>query len=133
MVSIKQKSDFFGVAASSLCLIHCIVTPFLFIAQAHVTCCAAEAPDLWKSLDYAFLAISFVAIYWSTKNTAKEWIKFALWISWGLLFFTIFNEKTQWFAIPEYFIYLPSLGLVFFHIYNLKFCKCKEDKCCSNG
>lgn len=133
MISIKQKSDFFGVAASILCLIHCISTPFIFLAQAHAACCAAEVPEIWKNLDYLFLAVSFIAIYWSTRNSSKKWIKTALRLSWALLTFTILNEKAQWFSIPEYFIYFPSLGLVGFHIYNLKFCQCKEDKCCTNN
>lgn len=130
MISIKQKSDVFGAAASGLCLIHCIATPFLFIAQAHAACCATEVPTLWKSLDYVFLAISFFAIHWSTKTTSKTWIKFALWISWGILSFVLINEKVQWIFLPEFSIYFPALALVFFHIYNLKFCKCKEDTCC---
>lgn len=132
MISIKQKSDVFGAAASGLCLIHCIATPFLFLAQVHAACCPAEVPTLWKSLDYIFLAISFIAIYWSTKTTSKDWVKFALWISWGILTFVLINEKVRWIFLPEYIIYLPALSLVFFHYYNLKYCKCNEDTCCAN-
>jgi hypothetical protein len=131
MFLIKQKSDFLGAFASGLCLLHCIATPFIFLATAHGTCCTAEVPQLWKGLDYLFLTISFVAIFWSTKNSTKEWIKFVLWGSWFLLFFIILNEKVQWFAIPEFAIYFPSLSLVFFHVYNLKFCQCSEDTCCA--
>lgn len=128
MISIKQKSDIFGATASFLCLIHCIATPFLFIA--HASCIHDEVPSLWKSLDYIFLGVSFLAIYWSVKTTSKKWIKFALWASWGFLFLIILNEKIHLLSIPEYFIYFPSISLVFFHYYNLKYCKCKSDSCC---
>lgn len=130
MISIKQKSDFLGAASSALCLVHCTATPFLFIA--HATHFPSEVPTLWKSLDYIFLIISFVAIFWSAKTTSKEWIKFALWISWGILFFMILNESMHWLNLSEYFIYIPSLSLVLFHIYNLKYCQCKDDSCCIN-
>jgi len=30
---LTTKSDFIGSAASSLCLVHCVVTPFLFVAH----------------------------------------------------------------------------------------------------
>ncbi len=132
MITYKQKSDTIGVFASSLCLIHCVSTPLLFIAQAHAACCDVDAPSWWKSLDYIFLAVSFIAVYWSAKSTSKQWIKPAMWITWALLSFIILNEKGQWLALPEYAIYIPSLGLVFLHVYNLKFCQCKEEECCVN-
>lgn len=133
MISIKQKSDIFGATASTLCLIHCVATPFLFLAQAHTSYHSGdEIPVFWKSLDYIFLVISFLAIYWSAKTTAKEWIKFVLWGSWAVLLFVILNEKIQLLPLPEYVIYFPSISLIFFHYYNLKYCKCKDDSCCTH-
>lgn len=132
MISIKHKSDVFGATASTLCLIHCIATPFLFLAQAHTSYSTNEIPGLWKSLDYIFLAVSFFAIYWSAKTSSKEWIKYVLWGSWAVLFFVILNEKLQLLPFPEYVIYFPSISLIFFHYYNLKYCKCKDDSCCAN-
>ena len=65
------KSDSLGVAASGLCLIHCIATPFLFAIQPLIVY-ADGAPIWWKSLDYFFLLISFFAVYQSAKNTSKR-------------------------------------------------------------
>lgn len=130
MTLIKHKSDVFGAAASTLCLVHCMATPFLFLAHASFN--TNEISNLWESLDYIFLAISFMAIYWSTKTTAKQWIKYILWGSWCVLLLIILNEKLQYLSIPEYVIYFPSISLIFFHYYNLKYCKCKNDSCCAN-
>ena len=130
MVLYKKKSDTIGIYASSLCLVHCLATPLLFIAQTQMLCCEISVPVWWKALDIFFLAISFFAIYWSVRSTSKQWMKLALWITWLALSFIIINEKVNWFSIPEYAIYIPSLSLVFLHFYNRKFCRCKEDKCC---
>jgi len=130
MVLYKEKSNTIGIFASSLCLVHCLTTPLLFIAQSQMICCdGASVPLWWKGIDIFFLIISFFAIYWSAASTSKKWMKYALWGMWLFLSFIIINEKMQWFSIPEYFIYFPSLGLVFLHFYNRKFCQCKEDSC----
>ncbi|WP_298520995.1 MerC domain-containing protein [uncultured Kordia sp.] len=134
MVLYKKKSDTIGIYASSLCLVHCLATPLLFIAQSQMICCeGTSVPLWWKALDLFFLVISFVAIYWSVISTSKEWMKYALWTTWFVLSFILINERMQWLSIPEYAIYFPSLSLVFLHFYNRKFCHCKEDRCCVNS
>jgi hypothetical protein len=79
-LTIIKKSDVLGVLASGLCLIHCIATPFIFVAQTCSASCCSVAPTWWSTIDYVFLGISFFAIYWSVQNTSKNWIKYALWI-----------------------------------------------------
>ena len=132
MISIKQKPDILGTLASSLCLIHCIATPFIFIAQTCAATCCDATPIWWKSIDYIFLGISFMAIYWSTKTSTNNWIKPMLWLSWFALLIVILNEKLKLFPLAEAVIYIPALALVILHLYNRKYCKCKTDKCCVN-
>lgn len=133
MLFIKQKSDILGAAASILCLIHCVATPFLFIAQTcSITCCNAT-PAWWKFIDYFFLIISFFAIYGSTQTTSSNWIKPALWSSWVLLLLIIVNEKVAWFALQDTFIYVPAILLTALHLYNQRYCQCNTNKCCTNG
>ncbi|WP_075343360.1 MerC domain-containing protein [Tenacibaculum agarivorans] len=129
---LKRKSDVVGAFSSSLCLIHCIFTPFLFIVQSHsLACCEAEGvPSWWRSIDILFLAISFFAIKASVKTTTKNWMKYVLWFFWGLLFFVIVNEHFNWVHIPEESIYIPSLSLVALHLYNQKYCQCADNSCC---
>lgn len=128
-----QKSDTLGAAASAICLVHCIATPFIFLAHTTTACCDVSAPIWWKAIDYIFLVVSFFAVYRSTKTTSKSFIKPALWISWGCLFFVIINEKIELIHINEYLHYIPALALVTLHIYNLKFCQCENESCCTNN
>lgn len=132
MILIKQRSDILGTFASSLCLMHCVATPFLFMAQASSVTFSSGPPTWWKFMDYIFLAISFFAIYWTTKTTTIKWIKPMLWLSWGVLLAIILNEKLELFFLPEAIIYIPSIALVILHLYNRKHCKCSTDTCCAN-
>lgn len=130
---LTQKSDTFGMLTSALCLIHCLATPFIFVTQSATACCDTPTPAYWKSLDYIFLFISFLAVYWSVKNTSKNWIRYAFWGVWGLLALVVLNEKFKWFAWPETLIYVPTLGLVVLHFYNRRFCQCQEEQCCTKA
>lgn len=130
MALITQKSDSIGAISSTLCLIHCTATPLFFMIQGGVSACCSATPIWWKSLDYVFLLIAFVAIYFSAKHTVKPWMKYALWISWGALFFVIINEKMVWFSLHENLIYLPTIVLIGLHLYNRKYCKCQANQCC---
>lgn len=132
MILIKQNSDILGTFASSLCLAHCVATPFLFLAQASAATCCDGPPTWWKFMDYFFLAISFFAIYWTTKTTTIKWMKPMLWLSWSVLAGIILNEKLELVPIPEAAIYYPAVALMGLHIYNRKYCTCNFDKCCVN-
>ena len=86
MPSILLKPDTIGSLASTLCLIHCIATPFIFITQACTMSCCADAPIWWQSIDYIFFNYIIFAIYRSTKTSTKLEIKIALWLQYGLFF-----------------------------------------------
>jgi len=125
--SLKQNnSDILGAAASGLCILHCIFTPFIFIAQTskatHV-----EAPIWWGTIDIFFIIISFFAVYWSTLRSSKTWMKYALWISWIGLCLIILNEKIGLLSLAEFSIYIPALALIGLHFYNQRYCKCENE------
>ncbi|WP_111684137.1 MerC domain-containing protein [Winogradskyella tangerina] len=131
--SIKSKnSDLIGAFASGLCLLHCIATPFIFIAQTRAAT-YNNPPVWWGLIDVLFIGISFFAVYWSAINTSKTWMKYALWISWAMLCLIISNEKIGLVFIPEFSIYIPSITLIGLHLYNKRYCKCKDDNCCASG
>jgi len=132
MILKIKKPDSIGAIASTLCLIHCVATPFIFIAQSCTMTCCDGAPSWWKFIDYFFLVISFFAVYRSTQTTSNKWIKAALWFSWFTMFIIIINEKAAWFPLNEKAIYLPALALILLHLYNKKYCQCNTTKCCTN-
>ncbi|MDO6737434.1 MerC domain-containing protein [Wenyingzhuangia sp. 2_MG-2023] len=132
MIFIKQKPDYIGAMASTLCLIHCIATPFIFIVQScSITNCNG-VPTWWGFIDYFFLVISFFAVYRSTQTTSEKWMKTLLWIAFFTLFIIITNEKNAWFYLDETFIYVPAVALIGLHLYNKKYCQCNQGKCCTN-
>ena len=124
---LSQKSDVIGAWASTLCLIHCLSTPFIFVVQAEII----NHLQWWKMLDLFFLIISFIAILRSVKTSSKKWIKIALWVSWTVLMVVILNEKFAVFPLAEQAIYSPTIGLVFFHLYSQKYCQCSHKNCCT--
>ena len=127
------KPDYLGAISSTLCLIHCIATPFIFIAHASTHHDHNHASPLWwQGIDIIFLAISFFAVLQTSRNTTKKWVSLGLKVSWGILVLILMNEKVHLLHIPELAIFFPTLGLVGLHIYNLKFCQCKDEDCCSN-
>ena len=67
--------DSIGIIASTLCGIHCIATPFLFIAKACTASCCSEAPVWWVMIDYLFLIISYLAIYFIRNSINTKWLK----------------------------------------------------------
>ncbi len=126
-----QKSDLFGAAASTICLIHCLITPLIFVAQTCSKTCCATAPTWWKIVDLIFLIISFFAVYHSTSITTKLGLKIGFWLSWIGLALLIINDNLNLFKLSHECVYLPSLGLIILHLYNRKQCKCSDNSCCA--
>ena len=125
----NNKSDLFGVLASSLCMVHCLATPLIFVVQASTVACSEVGPLWWRMMDYLFLVVSIIAIYQSARTTASKWMPKAMYVSWGILAFLILNESLHLLPIPHILMYLPAFCLVFLHLYNRKYCQC-EAKCC---
>lgn len=126
---IKERPDHLGMIISGLCLIHCLATPFLFIAKTCSSTCCAETPIWWKTIDVFFLGISFFAVYASTKKSNNRFIQILMWLTWLALSFVILNEYISMVILIEKAIYVPAIILILLHIYNLKFCQCEENCC----
>lgn len=126
MLRNQLSLDTIGIISGTLCMIHCIGTPFLFIAKACSTSCCSEAPLWWQIIDYLFLIISFVAIYFVNKNVSKNWIKLSFWFSWIVLLLVILNHTFEIINLPKNIIYAPTFSIIALHFYNLKFCNCQN-------
>ena len=131
MNKIFLPFDSIGIIASTLCTIHCIVTPFIFIAKACTATCCSDAPSWWLMIDYIFLIISFLAIFFISKNLTIKWLQTAFWVSWSLLLFSIANHSIDIVQLHKNFIYIPSGAIIILHFYNMQFCKCQNETCCS--
>lgn len=126
--NLLTNSDTFGVVACALCMIHCFATPFLILIYNNSNTDPTTTLLWWKNLDYVFLIISLVLVYYSTQTTSKGLMKYFFWSSWLLLFAMIMNEKKGLFHLPEFMTYVSALILAGIHFYNLKYCSCTNHK-----
>lgn len=128
--TIKTNADFLGILASTLCLVHCVVTPLLFIWQADG---AFSDNAFWHLIEPLCFLLSGIAVYWTIKNTTKNWLKYAMAASWVLLAFLIINEKVALISLADGLIYLPTLSLIGLHFYNRQYCRCNKTSCCAKA
>ena len=120
---LTNNSDFFGILTCSLCLVHCITTPLIFISLSSLNTKLSTSYSWWSNLDYVFLFISFFMVYFSAQITRIKWMKYLFWLSWVTLFLVIINEKTKSYQFSEYITYVVVTILSILHLYNLKYCK----------
>ncbi len=128
---LSKQSDTIGILSSGLCMIHCLATPFFFIAATCTATCCNGAPTWWQWLDYFFLVVSFVAVNRSTSITDSKIVKIGLWLSWVSLVIFILNAKFLWFHTSPNTKFIPAFTLIGLHLYNLstKTKKCENDCC----
>ncbi len=105
------QADIIGMSSSLLCLVHCLAMPFIFAGLALM-------PNMawWEGLDYVFLAINFIAVYFTTSHTQLANVRYTLWFGWALLAIAIMGEsKAEWL---EYVGYVASMVLIYGHYLN---------------
>ena len=130
MKVLHNNSDTIGVFTSLVCSIHCFATPILFVAQSGLLSSNIQ-PLWWESINYIFIALSFIAVYYSAKNTSENIMKPILWLCWLFFVSVILNEMIELTKIPELFSYVSAFSLAFVHVCNLKYCQCQEE-CCND-
>ena len=91
MVLTTRNSDYIGAIAGVLCIIHCIITPLLFIINAELA--TTQTLFALQFIGYIFLIISFFAVYRSALNTTNNKVKFLFFLIWGCLLFLILIES----------------------------------------
>lgn len=137
MLTIQNKlikySDHIGVSGSFFCLIHCIITSGVLIlstASSHIQHHHDHHHlfDAWAIIDLSMVLISGLAIHWATsKSTLRTkkimWIIFAVYAL-SMLFKYVGFEPLGITIIS----YTSSLGLIVFHLINLKH---KHNKSCA--
>lgn len=114
-----------GVAVSALCAIHCTLTPLLFAAKPLLESTVDEGSRhslLWHGLDYIFLILSLLAVWFSSRNTGYKLIALLLWLAWGLFTVGIFAEQCE-FEAGKWLMYFGSISLVITHLQNYRYCR----------
>ena len=132
MKLIIKYSDYIGASASGLCFIHCLATPILFLSQASLVSIGNEMLFLWQSLNFFLLTISAIAVYYSIKNSSNLSVNTLLFLTWFILLCLIITEVFEIFSVPEFYSYITAISLSGLHIYNLKYCRCDNEECCTS-
>ncbi len=124
----KINSDIIGVWASSLCAVHCAVTPLLFAAQAsahygHRAVGESGLPWYWAVLDWLFLLLAFVAIRYTSKQVVANWVKWGMWAAWSVIAAVILSETLDLHILSHAFMYVGAFTLIGLHLYNHRQCR----------
>ena len=131
MKYILKHPDTVGAINSSLCVVHCFATPFLFLTQAQTSLVEfSTVPLWWQLLNYVFIVVSFFAVNRTVKNSSNQLVKSLLWVLWVFLSALILNEEFEIMHMPELLTYIAGISLALLHIYNLKYCQCEDENCC---
>lgn len=110
-----SKSDIVGIIASSICVVHCILTPFIVVLFPFII------KENYEALNYLFLVIGFISMILSVKSTKLNLVKYLLIYFWiQLCLSVILEEKSVIFSLLMYF---SAFGLIVSHILNIKYCK----------
>ncbi len=106
-----KQADIIGVIVSGLCIIHCIITPFVVIALG-LTSHNHHPLFSWHGL---FLICALIALFLSIKGAAKG-VKIILWISFICMAVGMIFEHLG--GAFKVILYIGSIGLIIGHIKN---------------
>ena len=112
------KADYIGILGSVLCIIHCMLVPALAFGS---TVFNKHTHTGLISLDYFFILVNGVAVYYATRNHKSLPIRLLLWGA--LIIFSvslIFEGRNQLFT---WLGYIGSVLLITGHLLNIYICQ----------
>ena len=72
MRTALKNSDNVGILSSTLCFIHCLITPFIYITYAGFFKQSEYLSFSWKGVNLVFIIFSLIAVNRSTKNISAQ-------------------------------------------------------------
>jgi hypothetical protein len=112
------KADYIGILGSVLCIIHCLLVPALALGSSVAT--HHSHPGL-ISLDYIFILINGIAVYYATRNHHSLPLRILLWGALAVFSTSlIFEGKHHAFTLLGY---VGSGLLIIGHLINLYICQ----------
>lgn len=113
---LSRKADYIGITGSVLCIIHCLITPILLMTTALLQ--DEQLRIGYLSLDYVFIGVNIIAVYFATRHYAPPLIKKSLWGFLSLFTIALLLEDVN--PAFEYLAYTASAGLVISHLLNIR-------------
>lgn len=126
---IQKHSDLLGMISAGLCLIHCIALPVFLIST---TAAAASFSTVvithnWHWLDYIFIGLAALAVYFSARQTTSLYIRTGMWSS--VIIFGVALLSHEIFEYAQYISIAASIILMLLHFINIWHCKrCNIEK-----
>ncbi|MBX2844422.1 MAG: MerC domain-containing protein [Flammeovirgaceae bacterium] len=117
---LKKYADQIGITGSIICLIHCLAVPVLALIGSGLS--AGGSHYHWFEGDeYFFVAISFSAVYFASRNTQSNLIKIVLWFFSVLFALSIslshHSHEYNWLIYLSHF---STVCLIIAHFINIK-------------
>ncbi|WP_128548762.1 MerC domain-containing protein [Larkinella soli] len=113
---LDRKADYIGISGSVLCVIHCLITPFLLVSSSFLADDAVRVGYL--SLDYVFIGVNILAVYFATRHFASPAVRVGLWSF--LVLFAVAILLEDFSETFEYLGYAASFGLMSMHLINIR-------------
>jgi hypothetical protein len=119
---IAQKSDWVGIFSSAGCILHCLAMPLLIYLSGSAL--HRNEPE-W--LDYLFVGLAAVAVYYSVRQSHLLGIRLLLIFAWLLFSLSVILQSV--FSPAGLLMYVGSVALIAGHIINLRHCRqCRISK-----
>ncbi|MFD1142234.1 MerC domain-containing protein [Larkinella insperata] len=113
---LNRKADYIGISGSILCIVHCLITPILLVSSSFLANDAVRVGFL--SLDYVFIGVNVLAVYFATRHFTTPAVKIGLWFFLSVFAVAILLEEVS--ETFEYVGYAASLSLVLTHLTNIR-------------
>ncbi len=113
---LSRKADYIGITGSILCILHCLITPVLLVSSSLLQDSPLRAGYL--SLDYIFIGINTIAVYFATRHVVSVPVKRSLWGFLTLFSIALVLEHDM--PVFAYVAYAASAGLVISHLVNIR-------------
>ena len=124
-IVLKKYADQIGIAASGLCLVHCLLMPFVLAFWLQADLCTAGADcgegTIGFNYDYLFLAFSAVAVWLASGHCSRYWVKALMLGSFALLAGGILLEPVLEGA--HHATIFAAVGLAAAHLFNWSYCR----------
>jgi MerC mercury resistance protein len=123
--SLKKYADHVGMAASGLCLIHCLLLPFVTAFWVQNDRCTAGSnccdETTGFNYDYLFLVFSALAVWLASGHCTRWWLKAMMWLCFSLLAGGLLLES--YFEAAHTIMLMAAVGLATTHLLNWRFCR----------
>lgn len=124
-ISLKKYADQIGMAASGLCLVHCLLMPVLMVSWLQADHCAPGGgccdATTGFNYDYLFLAFSAAAVWTASGHCHKTWLKAMMWGCFTLLSAALLLEP--YLSGAHWATYAAAIGLAIAHFLNWRYCR----------